>query len=132
MTLNPLIKINGTEITEHGRTFSSSPLFVNYDSELASGNTRRYYGPVKTSFNFSWMYLPNASSKTVDGRAARDFLYSLMTAGSLVSLSIQNNEKDEWNVYNCLVSSYNESMLKNVIQSQCRYFDVSMVLEDLG
>ena len=53
MALNALIKINGTEITEHGRTFSSALLFDNNDTELASGNMRRFYKPKKNSFDFS-------------------------------------------------------------------------------
>lgn len=131
MTLNALIKINNTEITEHNRTFSDSPIYQNTDISIASGSMKRFYKPAKNSFSFSWKYLPDKAAKTVDTRVGRDFLYSLVTAGSLVTLSIQNDRKDEWNNYTCLLSSYNETMLKNVIQSQCRYFDVDMVLEEI-
>jgi hypothetical protein len=132
MALNALIKINGTEITEHNRTFSSSLIFDNNDTELASGNMRRFYKPKKNSFNFDWSYLPNKAAKTVDERVGRDFLHSLVNAGAVVVLSVQSDEKDVWNDYNCLITSYSENMTKNVLQSQCRYYDVTMTLEDLG
>lgn len=131
MTINNLIKINGTEITEHNRTFSDNAVLSNVDVELASGNTRRYYKPPRRSFSFAWTYLPDKSTKTADLRVGRDFLYTLVTSGSLVTLSIQQDRKDEWKNYTCYITSYNESMLKNVLQSQCRYFDVNLVLEEI-
>jgi hypothetical protein len=131
MTLNALIKINGTEITEHNRRITTTPTYLNVDLNLASGSFRRFYKPKRASFSLSWTYLPDKAAKTVDSRVGRDFLYSLVTGGSLVTLSIQDNKKDEWNNYTCIVSSYSENMLKNVIQSQCRYFDVDMTLEEV-
>ena len=132
MALNALIKINGTEITEHGRTFSSALLFDNNDTELASGNMRRFYKPKKNSFDFSWTYLPNKASATADERVGRDFLHTLVNTGAIVILSVQGDQKNIWNDYNCLITSYSENMIKNVLQSQCRYYDVTMTLEDLG
>lgn len=131
MTINALLKINNTEITEHNRKFSDSLVYKNTDLTIASGSLRRFYKPAKKSFNLSWSYLPDKSAKTVDSRVGRDFLYSLVTAGSLVTFDIQENKKDEWITYTCLISNYNESLLKNVIQSQCRYFDVDMTLEEI-
>ena len=131
MTLNALLKINDTEITEHNRRFSTSPIYQNVDLTIASGSMRRFYKPTKKSFSLSWSYLPDKAAKTVDLRVGRDFIYTLVTSGSLVTLSIQDNREDEWNNYNCLITSYNESLLKNVIQSQCRYFDVDMILEEI-
>lgn len=131
MILNSLIKINGTEITEHNRTFSGSLIFNNNDIELASGNMRRFYKPKKNSFNFSWSYLPNKAAQTVDELSGRDFLWNLVDAGAVVVLSIQGDEKDIFNNYNCLITSYSENMLKNVLQSQCQYYDVSMDLEEM-
>ena len=131
MILNSLIKINGTEITEHNRTFSGSMIFNNNDVELASGNMRRFYKLKKNSFNFSWLYLPNKASQTVDELSGRDFLRGLVDAGAVVVLSIQGDEKNIYNNYNCLITSYSENMLKNVLQSQCRYYDVDLTMEEL-
>ena len=131
MLLNSLIKINGTEITEHNRTFSGSLVFNNNDIELASGNIRRFYKPKKNSFNFSWSYLPNKASQTVDELSGRDFLRNLVDAGTVVVLSIQGDEKDIFNNYNCLITGYSENMLKNILQSQCRYYDVNLSMEEL-
>ena len=132
MSLNALVKINGTEITEHNRRISAINSYDNTDMQLSSGSTRRFYKPSKRVFTLNWSYLPDKAEKTVDSRAGRDFIHSLITGGSLVTLLIQEDAKDNWEEYTCIVSSYNEDMLKNVLQSQCRYYDVSITLEDIG
>ena len=132
MSLNALVKINGTEVTEHNRRISIVNTYDNTDMQLSSGSNRRFYKPSKRAFNLSWSYLPDKANKTVDSRAGRDVIHSLITRGSLVTLLIQEDSKDNWEEYTCVVSSYNEDMLKNVLQSQCRYYDISITLEDLG
>ena len=56
MAINALISFNGTEITEHGRTYNDSIVMNNNDIELANGNSRRFYKPSKKSFKFSWFW----------------------------------------------------------------------------
>jgi hypothetical protein len=132
MTINGLIKINGTEITEHNRKISINFDYLNNDLELASGSIKRFYKMPSKTINLNWSYLPDKPTKTVDLRVGRDFLHSLVTAGSTVTLLIQEDEQDEWQSYTCLIATYSETLLKNVIDSQCKYYDVSMALEDLS
>jgi hypothetical protein len=131
MSINALVKINGTEVTEHNRRITINNTYDNTDMQLSSGSTRRFYKPSKRVFTFNWSYLPNKAEKTVDLRVGRDFIHSLITSGSLVTLLIQEYAKDNWEEYTCIVSSYNEDMLKNVLQSQCRYYDVNLIMEEL-
>ena len=131
MSINALVKINGTEVTEHNRKISMVNSYSNTDMQLSSGSTRRFYKPSKRVFTFNWSYLPNKSEKTVDLRDGRDFIHSLATSGSLVTLLIQEYAKDNWEEYTCIVSSYTEDMLKNVLQSQCRYYDINLIMEEL-
>lgn len=132
MSLNALIKINGTEITEHNRKISISTSYDNNDIQLSSGSNRRFYKPSRRSFTLNWSYLPDKAAKTVDSRAGRDYINYLINNGSLVTLSIQEDLKDIWEEYTCVVSSYSENMLKNVLQSQCRYYDISITMDDIG
>lgn len=131
MTINALIKINNTEITEHNRKISLSKQLMNSDIELASGSIKRFYKNPKNSYTINWTYLPDKSTQTIDSRAGRNFLHDLVTTGSTVSLSIQDENKDDWKYYTCFISAYSETLLRNVFQTQCKYYDVSMTLEVL-
>lgn len=131
MSLNALIKINGVEITEHGRTFSSNNAFENFDLELASGLKRRYYKDPDYVFQFNWRYVPDKASMSADGRAAGDFLKSIVESKSNVSLEIKRNNDSEWEQYSCLVTEYTENLLRHSLQSQCKYYDITLSLESL-
>lgn len=131
MSLNSLIKINGQLITEHGRKYSSLSSFDNIDFELASGNKKRYYKDVDKVFQFSWLYLPDRADMSVDGRMARDYLISIVELGQYALLEIQEDRNAEWQSYNCLILEYNETLLKHVLQSQCKYFDVTLSMESI-
>lgn len=132
MSINALIKLNGVEITEHGRRYSRNNSFENYDIELASGDTRRFYKEVDGIFNFSWRYIPDKMSSTIDGRAGRDYIDSLVNSGANVLLEIKETHDGEFAVYECMITEYTEVLLRNHLQSQCRYYDVSLNMESLG
>lgn len=131
MSLNSLIKLNGVDITEHGRKFSSGNAFENYDFELASGYKRRYYKDADKTFQISWSYLPDKANMSVDGKAARDYIKSIVESGANVVLDIKENHDSEWETYVCLITEYNENLLKHVLQSQCRYYDITLTMESL-
>jgi len=131
MSLNSLIKLNGSEITEHGRKVSDSILFENIDLELASGNRRRFYKDPDRSFQFTWTYLPDRADMSADGKPARDYIKSIVESGANVVLNIKEDHDDQWVEYQCLVTEYTETLIKHVLASQCRYYDVSLSLESL-
>jgi hypothetical protein len=131
MSLNPLIKINGVEITEHNRKFTRLNGYENYDFELASGYTRRFYKEVDGIFTFSWVYVPDKASATIDGRAGRDYLSSLVHSGSNAFLEIKESHDDQFISYSCMISEYTENLLRHSLQTQCRYYDVSLSMESL-
>lgn len=131
MSLNSLIRLNGTDITEHGRKYSATNSFENYDFELASGNKKRFYKGVDRQFQFSWTYVPDKASMSVDGKAARDYIKSIVESGANVILEIKESEDSEWKQYSCLITEYTENLLKHVLQSQCKYFDITLSMESL-
>jgi len=132
MALNALITFNGTEITEHGRTYNDSIVMNNNDIELANGISKRFYKPAKKSFKFSWFYLPDKSTVTLDSRVGRDFIYNVCSTRALISLGIQDSHIDDFNIYSCFVSDYSETLIKNSLQTQCRYYNVSLSLESVS
>lgn len=131
LSLNSLIKINGTEITEHNRRYASVLEPVNEDKILLAGQKRRFIKPVKKSFDFQWSFLPDKAAKSVDGKAARDFIYNLVFTNSNITLSIQEERKDSWVDYVCNVASYDETLIKTDIPNQTRYYDISLRLIEL-
>lgn len=132
MAINALISFNGTEITEHGRTYNDSIVMNNNDIELANGNSRRFYKPSKKSFKFSWFYVPDKSAVTLDSRVGRDFIYSACSSLALISLGIQDSRTGYINTYTCFVSDYSETLIRNSLQSQCRYYNISLSLESVS
>lgn len=128
MTINAILKCNGTEITEHGRKLTNSYRMEFKDVELAAGSLKRYRKPSYPRFSVSWNYLPDKSTNTADLRAGRDFIYNMVKTASLVTVMIQEERQGEWKTYDCLVSSYSENLIRNDMISQCKYFDVSLEL----
>ena len=132
MAIDALITFNGTEITEHGRTYNDSIVMNNNDVELANGNARRFYKPAKRSFKFSWFYVPDKSAVTLDSRVGRDFIYNTMSASSLILLGIQDFHTGDINTYTCMASDYSETWVKNSLKTQCRYYNISLSLESVS
>lgn len=128
MDINAIIKLNGTEITEQSRKLASNFRTDNSDFELASGASRRYLRPTYPIFDLTWSYIPNISSMALDARAARDFLWSLTTTGSLISMDIQSDGYQMWRSYSCLITNYNEDLLRNDLTNKCRYYSLTMQL----
>lgn len=131
LSLNQLIQLNSTLITEHGRTFSDSYSYGNTDIELASGNTRRFLKPPKLNFSFSWNYCPDKQSMTVDAKAGRDFLYTTAFTNDPILLSIQSDRNNEWKNYTCYLSDYSESLVRQELSTQTKYYNISMSLSEI-
>jgi hypothetical protein len=132
MAIDALITFNGTEITEHGRTYNDSIVMNNNDFELANGNSRRFYKPSKKSFKFTWFYVPDKSSFTLDSRVGRDSIYSTCSSLALVSLGIQDSHTGYINTYTCFVSDYSETLIRNSLKTQCRYYNIALSLESVS
>lgn len=131
VSLNQLIKLNGTLITEHNRTFADAIQMQNVDLELANGTLKRYYKPSKLNFNFSWKFCPDKASMSVDGKAARDFIYNACMDNTNILLSIQKDRNSEWLDYVCMMNEYAESLVRIDIANQTKFYDISISLSEL-
>lgn len=132
-TVNSIVKllsINGTEITEHNRKFSKSETIASDPVSLDTGKNKRYIKKNKQTFSINFSYLPNASSKTVDARAGRDFLKTLATLRAKATVLIQLDPLIEAKTYSMYVTSYSETLIKRDVTNECDYYDVSISLEE--
>lgn len=130
MTIVNLLTINNTEITAHNRKLGIDEEISANDIDLASGHRRRFYTKNKKKFNLTWSYLPNLANKTVDNRAARDFLFSIANISNYVSFSIELEPAGGFVNYDCYLESYSESLLRRDLTTGCIYYDVSMTLTE--
>jgi len=130
MTIVNLLTINNTEITAHNRKLSIDEEISANDVDLASGHRRRFYTKNKKKFNLTWSYLPNLANKTVDNRAARDFLFSIANTSNYVSVAIELEPDGGFINYDCYLDSYSEALLRRDLTTNCVYYDVSVTLTE--
>jgi hypothetical protein len=128
MTIIHLVKLNGEEITEHGRTFSGGSTIKASDVELNNGTRRRYIKNSKDTYSLSFRYLPSLQNKTIDGRKGRDYLYQIARTPSSISLSIKLDPEEGFYNTTAYVESYNETLIRRDIAGQCSYYDVQINL----
>ncbi len=130
MSIANLLSINNTELTAHNRKVAITEQISANDIDLASGHRRRFYTKNKKQFSLTWSYLPNLVNKTVDNRAARDFLFGIANTSNHVSVSVQLEPSGSFQQYNCYVDSYSESLIRRDLSTGCIYYDVSMTLTE--
>lgn len=124
------ISINGSEITEHSRKYSSSQFMQVSDVETASGRLKRFYKKNKKILSLSFNYLPSSYEKTVDGRQARDFLENLANNSPFVSVSYIDKPNGQPVNFNGFITGYTEKLLRRDFSTQCSYYDVSLQIEE--
>jgi hypothetical protein len=125
-----LFSINGTEITEHNRRYSGGQTINAADVELDSGINKRYIKKNKENFSVSFSYLPNAANKSVDGRAARDYLKGIAEAPGKKTVLIKLSPVDPIRTLMSYVTSYNETLIKREVDQECAYYDVTISFEE--
>lgn len=114
-----LITLNGTELSEHNR----QPAKVDYEvfqinKRTLTGTLRRQSVSYKRKISISWDLLPGEDSQTVDLKAGRDTIVSIVgTDWTLSTTPITVLYKSDVNygspetVY-CFVESYDEELAK--------------------
>lgn len=125
-----LITINGEQITEHGRTFTSSMTTSAANVELMNGNKRRFIKNAKNTYTLSFQYLPDHPERTIDGRKARNFLLSVARTSASASLSITLDPAEPTYNTNVYVDSYSETLVRRDIPNQCAYYNVEISLRE--
>ena len=125
------ITLNGTEVTNHGRTVTLSEMVNTSDVETASGRLRRFYQPNKKSVSLTFTYLPNTSEKTADGRVGRDFLEGLARTAPKVLVNYKDVPTGLNKEFYGFITSYTESIVRRDLPTQCTYYDVQFSIEEV-
>ena len=130
MSISNILTINNTEVTEHNRKLSIAEQISANDIDLASGHRRRFFTNNKKQFSLSWSYLPDLSTKTVDTRVGRNFLFGIANTSNYVSLKIELEPGAGFTEYSCYLDSYSESLIRRDLSTGCTYYDVSLTLTE--
>ena len=126
-----IVSINGTEITEHGRTLSSDYTINSSPVELSRGLTKKYFKKSKRSFAFTYTLLPESTDHTIDGRAGRNFLRTLVEAKQSATLVIKDTSNSYTYNTSVFVTSYNEDLVRRDFEQGYAFYNVTIVFEEL-
>lgn len=129
-SLLAFFSINGSEMTEGSRKYSSSEFQQVNDIETARGRIRRFYKPNKKIMNISYSYLPSSSDKTVDGKQGRDFIENLANNNPVVFVEYQDDPSGPARSFYGFITSYQETLLRRDLPEQCSYYTVDLVIEE--
>lgn len=123
--------IDNVQLTDQGR----SPVERRRDerfvsNELANGTRKRYTKAVKHLFTLSWTYLPDDSTCTIDGYAARDTMVKLfgdVDGSHTLRFFYQNGKYEEFTVF---LTDYSESLIKRDPVSGVFIWELSATFEE--
>ena len=129
-------KLNGRELTAQNRTYKADINIKAKTVVLASGNIRRYYNRSPQTFSLNYTYLPGPDAMTVDGKAARDYLYTIASTGSNASVEYlpdyTSDQSDfDYKTARVIVKGYKETVLRRDEVNGCYYYNLSIQFEEL-
>lgn len=129
MAYETLITLNGIELTDQGRTLSESREERAVSVQLANGKIKKYVMGEKHRWSVSWTWLPNASSLTYDGKAARDTIRPLAYTGNTYSFTIKSTVgENPLASYTVFIESYEEEVVRRDTINNEFYYNVSIEL----
>lgn len=129
MAYAAFVAIDGTEVTDLGRTFSKDREERSVIVELASGLTKKYIKGIKTVFNFQWEWIPNVAADTHDAKEARDFLIG-KNDGVTHTLALRETPGGAATSYTVFVTSYSEEILRRDYVGGRHLYRVSLTLTE--
>jgi hypothetical protein len=128
MAIQKLLTLDGTELSEHGRTFNQDRDERSVIIELANGDQKRYIKDIKQVFSISWNYLPDNDALTVDARAGRETLKSFVTTGNNYTLDVYDIANTSTISYDVFVEGYTEKLLRRDAGAGQYFWEISLQL----
>lgn len=119
------VAIDGTEITDQGRSFSKDREERSVIVELANGTMKKYVKGIKNVFNFTWQYLPNLAADTHDLKEARNTLIS-KNDGATHTLSLRETPGGTATNYTVFVTTYTEEIVRRDFVGNRHLYVVTM------
>jgi hypothetical protein len=130
----PYIMLNGTNVTDHGRTLELSVSQLRMRTNNTAVGVRRTFYPRnanKVKVGLKWKYLPDTSLHTSDSRDGRLYLKALASEKKVILLYIKNADRSDYNKFNVYVSKYDESIVMRRDAPGGVLYDVSMEFQEL-
>lgn len=135
-----LFVIDGSPLTNQGRTFSSDLSQVIVENKNWNNEKSRYYkrsgSAGRKTFTLAWTYLPNSRQDTVDRRHARDFLKGIANDPDVHTLKMINDDSNNTTPYTetqyqVFIKDYSETLLRRDLINGVYYWDCNMTLEEV-
>jgi hypothetical protein len=135
-----LFVIDGSPLTNQGRTFSSDLSQVIVENKNWNNEKSRYYkrsgSAGRKTFTLAWTYLPNSRQDTVDRRHARDFLKGIANDPDVHTLKMINDDSSNTTPYTetqyqVFIKDYSETLLRRDLINGVYYWDCNMTLEEV-
>jgi hypothetical protein len=135
-----LFVIDGSPLTNQGRTFSSDLSQVIIENKNWNNEKSRYYkrsgSAGRKTFTLAWTYLPNSRQDTIDRRHARDFLKGIANDPDVHTLKMINDDSNNTTPYTetqyqVFIKDYSETLLRRDLINGVYYWDCNMTLEEV-
>jgi hypothetical protein len=135
-----LFVIDGSPLTNQGRTFSSDLSQVIVENKNWNNEKSRYYkrsgSAGRKTFTLAWTFLPNSRQDTVDRRHARDFLKGIANDPDVHTLKMINDDSNNTTPYTetqyqVFIRDYSETLLRRDLINGVYYWDCNMTLEEV-
>ena len=135
-TVKSFFKVNGRELTAQNRKFSMSVDVIGNTLTLSSGSSKRYHIGTPETYSLSYTYLPGPYSATVDGKEARDYMYSIASLDKNVLIEYlpdYTSDQTDFAYKTTLarMTKYSETLIRRDVVGRCYYYDVSIEFEGL-
>lgn len=125
-----LMSLDGVELSDHGRSFSSDRVEKIVKVELANGNRKQYVKDIKRNFKMQWKWLPNSNSATSDGNIGRDSLKNLCMDGNTHILVLRDLASGLTQTFTVFVDSYSEDIARRDYISGLYFYNISVELSE--
>jgi hypothetical protein len=125
------IWVDNMQLTDQGR----SPIVVNREErsttvDLANGTKKKYIRSIKHKFATSWKYLPDDSTCTIDGYAARVEMYNLLGESKDSHTLRFFHRNGEYNEYTVFVDAYSETLTRRDPNTGIFIWELSLSFEE--
>ena len=135
-----LFVIDGSPLTNQGRTFSSDLSQVIVENKNWNNEKSRHYkrsgSAGRKTFTLAWTFLPNSRQDTIDRRHARDFLKGIANDPDVHTLKMINDDSNNTTPYTetqyqVFIRDYSETLLRRDLINGVYYWDCNMTLEEV-
>lgn len=96
------------------------------ENELANASKRRYFRGVKSSWSWSWTFLPDKDEETIDQNAARVSIKELLGNKGKDHVLRFYDRSCDYEEYLVFCDSYSESLIRRDTSSGTFFWEVSV------